>query len=223
MCNDNQDHCFLLVCQSYGKQYSTQCRPHSTTDSSVSLSDQVTHKQADAGGEIISAWLFVQQGSPQTLLIVSSLRAGDVVCTAAQQWPVQKRAPPARWAAHSNKSRESDRSAHEQSSCSYCMLVLWLRSFFPPQAGVPTITGTAILVITLIMYSTGIEQTSAHNVHFEPVPRLWPPQHSVLIMYTRSLHTTPASIRPVAISKFKNLNRGGNTGRVQHQNTARSL
>lgn len=51
-------------------------------------------------------------------------------------------------------------------ACLFCGCCL----FFPPQAGVPTITGTAILVITLIMYSTGIEQTSAHNVHFEPVP-----------------------------------------------------
>lgn len=42
--------------------------------------------------------------------------------------------------------------------------------FFPPPAGVATITGTAVLVITLIMYSTGTEQTCAHNAHFEPVP-----------------------------------------------------
>lgn len=42
--------------------------------------------------------------------------------------------------------------------------------FFPPPAGVATITGTAVLVITVIMYSTGTEQTCAHNAHFEPVP-----------------------------------------------------
>lgn len=74
------------------------------------------------------------------------------------------------------------------------------------------------------MYSTGIEQTSAHNVHFEPVPRLnavATVQFAIYVHLKQLLRITPASIQPVAISKFKNLNRG-NGGRVQRENTTKS-
>lgn len=177
---------------------------HTALQIPASLSNQVTHKQTEIGGEIISARLFVQQGSPLTLLIVSKLRAGNVICATAQQRSVQEWASPARWATHSNKSRESDHSAHEQSSCSYCMLVLWLLSLFSPTSGSSDNHWHGHSGHNTDYVQHRDRTTSAHNVHFEPVPWLWPPQHNVLIMYTRNMASTP-HLFPFSQWQYQNL------------------
>lgn len=143
----------------------------------------------------------------------------------------KKRGGPAKWATCNNTEMRQSQTKWSFARENIRNVSAWTKlsqllhaCFVSLQAGVPTINSTAILDIIVIMYSTGIDQTSAHNVHFEPVQRLnavATVRFATYVHLKQLLRITPASIQPVEISKFKNLNRG-NGGRVQHQNTAES-